>query len=514
MSIPNPNRDRDWVNSYPDMTPIEKASNFPQFFTELRFDMFRHISNLTLPFNSPITVIAGNNKSGKTTVLMAIACSHFNFQRRNINNGDLERNTWGDIMKFTSNDDQATWTYHVKFRQGTVETSRQGQRKHNTKKWNGVAKKEGQIGAPRGNNQAGRQVTLIDLERIVPARHLPAKVYKKAKNTVPTNINQQIQEYISYIFEEQYQLREVCSSADTVIYNFSTTHSYSSYNSASGEDALSRLLRDIVDAPRYSLVLIEEIEVGLHPKMQRRLMDVLYHEAKEHSKQFIVTTHSSTILSSVEASSRLFIDNSGGVFKSIPSISVNSALSRMDAIGYPLVNFYVEDDLSKKIVAKAISSITAAERGFNHLVHVIISGSANDTYNNFVVSKDTYQQKKIKCGYACILDGDMRRKMKNGQPAYPPDALLFFHLGNEAPERILVRKYLVSHQDINLQYHVDDSNCHCLFHKMEELGICQSQDDAFERCWTELLQTAEGQQYFQDLKIFIKDVCMHFAPDL
>ena len=39
------------------------------------------------------------------------------------------------------------------------------------------------------------------------------------------------------------------------------------------------MLLDIVEAPNNSLILIEEIEEGLHPKIQRRLMDVVFHES-------------------------------------------------------------------------------------------------------------------------------------------------------------------------------------------------------------------------------------------
>ena len=307
----------------------------------------------------------------------------------------------------------------------------------------------------------------------------------------------------------------MCSSADTVIYSFNTGYRYSSYNSASGEDSLTRLLRDIVDAPRYSLILIEEIEIGLHPKMQRRLMDVLYHEVYENRKQFIVTTHSSTILSSVESISRIFINNSGNHFRSIEKISINAALSHMDAFGYPLVNIYVEDEISKKMAAKAVSAITATERGFNHLVHLIESGPANKTYNYFVVNKELYNKTKMRTGYACILDGDMRTKTdRDGNLCYPQEDLLFFHHSNEAPERMLVRKYLQSHPDSNLQYQCNEGNCHQLFKKMVELGLCQSQEEAFELCWAELLNTTDGQEYFLELQSFIKKACSFFSPNL
>lgn len=185
---------------------------------------------------------------------------------------------------------------------------------------------------------------------------------------------------------------------------------YSSFNTATGEDVLTSMLLDIVEAPNNSLILIEEIEEGLHPKIQRRLMDVIFHESVICRKQFIITTHSSSILASVRPESRLFIDKEGNNSQVIKNISINEALSRMDSESYPLVNVYVEDSISRKIVEKAIGILVVSKPKINKMINIVEVGSASQTYDYFKTKQKIYQKERINCGYACILDGDMREK--------------------------------------------------------------------------------------------------------
>ena len=506
----NPNSEFDWIKSYSSKSIEEQSRCYPQFFCEISFEVFRHLRNLTLEFINPVTVISGTNKSGKTTALMAIACSHYNFQRRRITNGDLDRNTWGDVMRFTDHDVQdVDWTYHVKYRRGTAVTQKQGFRNHTSRKWSGVAKKQGQIGTPTSGNQAGRQVTLIDLERLQPARHLPSSVFLKAKAAPLSDVDDRVSDYLSYILEQNYDLKEICSSADNVIYSFQNDNQYSSYNSASGEDVLTRLIRDIVDTPAKSLILIEEIEVGLHPKIQRRLMDVIRYESHQKQKQFIVTTHSQTILSSVCPESRLFIDSERN--KCIKSISSNAALSKMDSIAYPLINLLVEDRVSHWIVVQAIQAVSERIKGFGHLINIVIVGNASKTYDSYVFLRDHYSDLRPKCGYACILDGDQRASY--GRRLVPEDHV-FFLMGTHCPEYELLSEYLHSNTSPALEYHLNSSNPHCLFQKMSELGICANEESAMRLCWDKFLENEDGQRFFDGLCSFLIGSCRKFSSDL
>ena len=507
----NPNSEYDWIREYPSLPLQEQSRRMPLFFTKIHFDVFRHLRGVDLEFTSPITVISGTNKSGKTTALIAIACSHHNFQRRRQSSGNLERNTWGDVMRFTDHDiQQQNWTYHVSFRRGSDITTKQGFRNHISKKWSGVAKKQGQIDSPRpGNNQAGRQVTFIDLERLQPARHLPSSVFLKAKAAPVTDVDTRVSEYLSYILELDYHLDEICSSADNVIYKFNTTSTYSSYNSASGEDVLTRMLRDIVDTPKKSLVLIEEIEVGLHPKIQRRLMQVLMYESHHSQKQFIVTTHSQTIISSVNSESRIFIDATRQ--KCIKRISTNAALSKMDAVAFPLVNMLVEDDLAKWIVLRIIEKINITLSGFAHLINIVVCGNSEKTYSSYCFLRDHYEHLKPKCGYACILDGDQRTAFERGLE--PSDSVSFLP-GNEAPERVLLKAYMGNNPIPQLEYHVRNSHPHCLFGVMKDNGICPDEETAKTMCWTAFEASPDGQQAISELSNFLVNTCKKFSPDL
>jgi predicted ATP-dependent endonuclease of OLD family len=402
---------------------------FPLFLKSIYFEKFRHLEDLKLNFIHPITVLAGTNKIGKTTILITIACSHFNFLKRNPANGKLERSTWKRMMQFTKYDEQIeNWTYHIEYKKGNVVDPKRGQKKALTKKWNGVAKKETQI--------KDRQVVFIDLDRIFPARNYSETILSKIKigNEVEISSKKEaIHSYLSYILERSINIGKVAHHIDKDIYRFNDSkNTFSSYNSASGEDVLTRLLIDVIEAKPKSLILIDEIEIGLHPLIQRRLIDVLNNISLKENKQFIITTHSPHILNHLDEKSRIFIEkNVRGKYKTIPKISVNAAFSKMDSKSYPLVDLFCEDSISKKIIMKIIQYIIDQNQlvSFSDLINIIECGSALETYKIFDAHKKTYEFKKIKTGFGCVLDGDQKNN-------FDDNAVLF--LFDKSPENYLV----------------------------------------------------------------------------
>lgn len=509
MSL-NPNSAKDFVDAYPTKSQEDKEKAYPLFFTGLELTRFRHISDLSLEFIHPITVISGTNRSGKTSALMAIACSHYKFMRPNVVNGHWERATWSDVVRFTSLDVQTDdWSYSVRYREGNVNQEKHGFRNFRTKKWSGVAKKEGQIGTPgaRGRDN-GREVYLIDINRINPGRHLSQFYYNKARRMAPVPIanRAKMEEYLSYILENNYQVEQLADAADSKIYKLVNANTYTSFNTASGEDALMSLLAQILHAPAKSLILIDEIEVGLHPKIQHRLMDVLYMVSQNQQKQFIVTSHSYAIIDSVPLESRIHIDCSDGVFRSMPGLSTYEILTRMDSKTFPVVTVYVEDEVSKEIVECAISALNGENPGFSRLLRVIAVGSSKETYGYFKNRKRLQREEGIVPKAACVLDGDMEGKIEKGKLAYPPEEGLFFHyhIGDEAPEKMLLREYLAMHPHQQLQYHLEHSNPHCLLDKMVELGVSANKTEALRTCIGVYRTSEGGAQHFERIKEFLK----------
>lgn len=507
----NPRSAYDEVNGYTAKSDQDKARTYPQFFSKIRFNTFRHLNGLTFEFKHPITVISGSNRSGKTSTLMAIACSHYNFMRHNVTNGAWDRATWGMLMRFTQNDIQsADWSYNVEYREGSNSHNVHGYRKRTSKKWGGVAKKSRQIGRPTvGHPNGGRTCTLIDLNRIIPGRHLSQSYYDKARKAAPADIpnKDKVNEYLSYIFEDNYEVKGLADAADGKVYKYTTAHQYSSFNTASGEDVLTSMLADILRTPNYSLILIDEIELGLHPKVQRRLMEILYIISQKEYKQFIITSHSYAVINFVPAEARIFVELANGNYRVIPGLTTYEALTRMDSAIFPVSTVYVEDDISSNIVNKAIQEINAINQGFSRLLRVIDVGSADRTYNYFAYRSSLRERERITTKAACVLDGDMQNKRDgNGDLKYPAQAGLFFHFSSEAPEKMLLRKFLALHPNAAMQYHLDNSDPHCLLQKMFEEGLAISKEDAFEQCFKEYRASADGSAHFEELKNFLQSL--------
>lgn len=181
----------------------------------------------------------------------------------------------------------------------------------------------------------------------------------------------------------------------------------------------------------------------------------------------------------------------------------------MDSESYPLIDLYCEDDIAGIIINKVLTKLQTNQNITNikDLVNVIVSGSADKTYNFFSVHKETYPFKKIKTGYACILDGDMRSKFSN-------DPNLHFLYSNYSPEKFLTEHYLRNNPNPNLNFHLQNSDNHCLFDKMNELQIGTSKNEAFEICWSEFSQSTEGIAYVSELESFIIDMLKKYSPEL
>lgn len=82
---------------------------------------------------------------------------------------------------------------------------------------------------------------------------------------------------------------------------------YSELHMAAGERTILRLAQDISQL-EDALILIDEVETGLHPWVQQLLMLQLQQLALRKNLQIIVTTHSPVILDSVPRYGRIFLD--------------------------------------------------------------------------------------------------------------------------------------------------------------------------------------------------------------
>lgn len=497
MSI-NPNQNRNILKQ----ADLSSEHVFPFFVHHLKVEHFRNIKDLELDFIHPLTVITGTNKIGKTSIMAMLACSHIEFQMRNLGTGQFERCTWSRLIKFTQHDKQLNdWRYKIKHRIGNKTDEQEGWRLANKKKWSGLAKKTGQI--------INRKVVYVDVDRITPAHACSNMLFLNTQRSTSTEpLAERIKNYFEYIFESTFDLAQIAQYQNRTSYKLNDT--FTNFNSASGEDVLLAILIDATQADKKSLILIDELELGLHPKIQRRLVDVLMDIAEKDKKQFIVTTHSPTLLSSFDKESRIFIESVGKRYRSIPRISVNAAFSKMDSEIFPLLNLFCEDDLSRKLIEKALQYVqNNGHKDIHKMVNVIESGSFSDTKENYSVSKRVFTRLKIKIGYAVVFDGDQDQSFQIQSDDFNKN--LF---SKEAPEKFLLRNYLLNIPNETLQYHLNNSDAHCLFDKCVEQSVNTSKDGVFDILYMNMEQNTDYKQWLEEFKDFIVNTCKHFSENI
>lgn len=493
------------------------GDSFRFFVHKLYIKEFRNIKELELTFEHPITIISGINKIGKTSILLLIACSHYDFYRYDSTKPEtqLKRHSWGDVMPFTKQENaNRNYEYHLYWRTGTELREGNARRLHTSKSWSGIGK------ATKNRKKAkirDREVRLIDLERILPARNFSNSLMRKISKSDEIRLKEDIEMAFAYIFDfpNPPEIYRIGSHVNKFAYLIrSTDLVYSSYNAATGEESILNILIDIFESPKNSLILIDELEVGFHPDVQRKLSNIIKYVSWSDKKQFILTTHSPTLLSSFSANSRRFLEKQkDGTTKEKRRISVNAAFSKMDSTSYPLLNLFCEDKESYFIIKNLLICMNENFLNFDKLVNVIKSGPADKVKGDYLSHKSNYDQYRIKIGYACIFDGDCYENQDYSFFLGKSDDFVLFLYPYDTPERNLVRSFLQKnpHEKLSADLNYNYVNGHDLFQKMCEYSLAVDFNQALNRCWDAFVLTTEFETLKTNFSEFIVRATKHFS---
>jgi hypothetical protein len=159
-------------------------------------------------------------------------------------------------------------------------------------------------------------------------------------------------------------------------------------------DALS----EIENAPQNSMVLIEEIENGLHPIAVRRMVEYLIDAADRRSVQTIFTTHSEDALLPLPGEG-IWYSIEGKIRQGRISIEALRAMTGRVDEGLAI---FVEDDLAKEIVENIVRRYLSDI--FDRIGIYAVQGQSQAHAIHLHHIRDPSIKEKIKS--ICILDGD------------------------------------------------------------------------------------------------------------
>lgn len=166
---------------------------------------------------------------------------------------------------------------------------------------------------------------------------------------------------------------------------------FSEKNFSLGELCVLKLLRELDTCHNGTLVLIDELELALHPRAQVGLMRHLECLAKEKALTVIVSTHSVTLLKNTSRNKITFLEKrENGVIAVIKSCFPAYALGSisMSEERIPDTVIYVEDEsariVTEKLLQHCISKRYESSLASAPTIRVVPIGD----YNNVVRFKD------------------------------------------------------------------------------------------------------------------------------
>ena len=191
---------------------------------------------------------------------------------------------------------------------------------------------------------------------------------------------------------------------------------YSEFHFGAGESSIIKMILGIENAAPQSLVLIEEIENGLHPVAIERLVEYLLDVADRKNIQVIFTTHSEYAIAPLPAKAVWAAINGKAIQGKLDIRSLRSITGEVNS---ELV-IYVEDEFAKKWVQAILR--TDASIALDAIEIYAMGGDGTavraNKYHNYDPSTSV---KSI-----CIIDGDSRQDES--------DKDLIFRLPGETPE--------------------------------------------------------------------------------
>lgn len=317
----------------------------------------RGVSNCHIKFQYPITVISGKNGSGKSTILALATCAYHNLPNGfKLKSRENSYYTFSDFFVQSSDDIKpdgiSLWYGFLYDKWQKTETNPEGKGLAYQKR---TKKKDGRWS--NYERRIKRNVIFIGIERIVPhSEKSTHKTYKsKFTDDAEVGMESSIAADVGFILDKEFK------SLNFKRYNEyklpiveSEVIKYSGFNMGAGENALFELFYVLNRAPEGTMIIIDEIELGLHESAQIRLIERLKEICLQKKHQIICTSHSPVIIKSLPPEGRIHIESSEDKTEIIPGISADYASGKLRDQNSEELIIFVEDDIGEALVQNSI----------------------------------------------------------------------------------------------------------------------------------------------------------------
>ena len=462
---------------------------------KLEINQIKNINNGTLefPIEPGIHCLAGSNGCGKSTVMSCLAQLVFSSSLNILNNEDFTNSSY---IKFSYDTKQTIWSFDT-FRKKWKSDVSAPNRIH----FNGMY--EGSLFYGTRFNDSLIVDELVKNNTISLGSIVDADEYVKQK--LSFILHGDLAHYKELKRVRNKNVAREAHLKNTPYFQVFNNQLVSQYRMSSGECLLTSLLHFIYNAlirrslpdNQPILMLIDEIELALHPVAISRLIDLLYETIDEHGNlTVILTSHSPEVIHKINSNNLFVIEStSANSFEIInpcyPSYAIRDVYIH-DGFDYVIL---VEDMLAKYIVDTIIKK---ASLNSSRLINILPIGGWENVLK-FQYEANITNTFGIGTKVFSILDGDIQNKVGK---KYKSFSKLFLPIGS-------IEKYLLKViTDPNYSQIKKEINDH--FFYIESLdsilaSYYKDGDNSGKHLYQKLRTNLEKRHISEDA--FIKDLC-------
>ncbi|MGW9166907.1 ATP-dependent nuclease [Agromyces sp. NPDC055658] len=391
----------------------------------------RAYRNASIRFDFPVTALVGPNGGGKSTVLGAAAL---------INKNIKPRQFFAKSGKYDAS--MVDWKIEYELLEKAAPIRRTAS--YRTAKWN--------------RDAVEREALVFGISRTIPAterKDLTAFIGGSFTGYGETLLSADTIKAVERILgkeAEKYLLVDGTKGGDKQLFaaRVKGGDAYSEFHFGAGEASVIRIVSDIEMSSDNSLILIEEIENGLHPVATRRLVEYLIEVARRKSCQIVFTTHSNDALLPLPDEAVWACGNGELIQGKLDVNALRTLTGEVDAS----LAIFVEDEFGEEMALAALRQYSRTH-GVSMLGVAIHAVSGAGTAKKLAITHN--ENPAITFGAMAILDGDKRHDTE-------PEKYVVCFPGSSDPE-LFVAHFVADRLDelaprlaLNLNLQFSDGN--------------------------------------------------------
>lgn len=383
---------------------LEKVQNkdYGKYLLKISIEKARAFEGKSITFDFPVTAIVGINGGGKTTVLGAAGCAYKTIKPSRF---------FAKSGRFDSSMQNWKFEYEVIDKQIRKADTVRRSAKFASSKWSRTWKVD--------SNHKEREVAVFGVSRTVPANERP-ELNRCASNSFDVDpesieeISSGVVNAVASILDKDisaFSFLRVDTRGRVTLLTGQTSagDSYSEFHFGAGESSIIRMAIKLETISENSLILVEEIENGLHPVATVRMVEYLIDLAERRKIQVIFTTHSNDALKPLPDKAIWAVAN-GNLYQGKLDISSLRAISGQ--IDSQLVVF-VEDSFARMWVEEIVRSLPNVAMDAVSVHAMEGDGTAVTVHRSRQSDPTSVTQPSV-----CLIDGDSKQQHSEREDIY------------------------------------------------------------------------------------------------